>query len=302
MNADATDHREGACDSSAPHRHTSVIPVLLGIAILLLVVMVSADSEAEGETFSVDGVRYEIYSGSIVQISGVDYEQNGLILQEQISYNSKNYYVYAVKQSAFFNSTLISGSLKIHASIVLEKDCFNGCVNLTSLDLKGVTLKEGCFSNCSSLNKIAIQSGVKIMGDAFVDCIGVTDLEINQNSFTNWIDSPFSKINAANRITLCLSDSIDYLPDLMFSGLSEINLFYEGIGRGILQYMASPFENCKLLEEVEMSISLVEIDSRAFYGCLAIEKIVLPETLTSINDMAFANCSNLVDIFSALKS
>ena len=52
------------------------------------------------------------------------------------------------------------------------------------------------------------------------------------------------------------------------------------------------FENCKLLESVQIPGSVVEIGAAAFSGCSALKEVSLPNSVTEINEFVFENCTS----------
>ncbi|MBR7124228.1 MAG: InlB B-repeat-containing protein, partial [Candidatus Methanomethylophilaceae archaeon] len=218
----------------------------MAVVLILLTVSFTTDLGAESETFFVDGIEYEKSYGQSVWISGIRDSVSDLTIDHTITYESTDYVINGVNQFAFLNSELLTGTLTINCSLIINEGAFKGCTKLSSLSISNVILFEDCFSGCISLDSIVINSGVKMKGAPFKECNGLNSLEIYQNSFKDWIESPFKEIKSNHNVSLKLGDSITLLPELLFSGLDSIVLEDSGFGKNLQKLKNSYFLGCNI--------------------------------------------------------
>lgn len=68
------------------------------------------------------------------------------------------------------------------------------------------------------------------------------------------------------------------------------------LSKSIIKIDEKAFENCNLLEIIDLPSSVTQIKDRAFWGCVGLKKITLSENLTTIGLQAFANCENIEEL------
>ena len=260
MAMDVSDPDPDFSESGSSRGRIISLAVLL-VAILFLLIPVSDDVDAE--VFEVDGVIFETKTSSTVLISGVASDKEDWNIPYSIGYDSKNYIIAGVKASAFKDSEKIIGELTITHSLSIESNSFYNCSKLTKISISNAILYENCFSNCLSLTNIDLNSGVRVVGDSFVNCKNVANITLCVTDYTNWIQFPFQHCNIAESVTLDIMDSVTELPVGFFKGLSSISFLNSYVGSGIIKHNYESYEGCELYIPngiLEISKSVTDID------------------------------------------
>jgi len=143
----------------------------------------------------------------------------------------------------------------------IEKNAFNGCTGVSSIELPG-TLKsigESCFENCSNLTSIHIPQQVKAIGSgAFAGCTNLVNITVDENN---------AKYTASD--------------GLLFSNNGKVLNSYPS-AQGIV---------CNLPD------SLTTIGDGSFNGT-AITRLILPENIRTLGMACFVGCDRLSSIVS----
>ena len=137
-----------------------------------------------------------------------------------------------------------------------------------------------------------IPDGIEqIVGDAFANCIGLTDITI-PNSVKRIGLCAFSYCTSLTKITLPNSvKAIEYYAFYSCSNLASISL-----GNSVELIDGHAFEDCISLESIELPNSLVTIGEQAFNGCTNLTSLEIPRNVSSIGDGFTIFCSNMTSI------
>ncbi|MCB5995628.1 leucine-rich repeat domain-containing protein, partial [Flavobacterium psychrophilum] len=84
------------------------------------------------------------------------------VIPETVAYNSKNYIVTAIGESAFVHCNNLT-SVTIPNSVTTIGDyVFGGCFGLTSVTIPNsvITINRGAFAGCSGLTSVTIPNSV----------------------------------------------------------------------------------------------------------------------------------------------
>lgn len=90
-----------------------------------------------------------------------------------------------------------------------------------------------------------------------------------------------------------IPESVDVLPDSMFSGSSYKKITLQ---EGLETIPANLCRNCKKLVEVVIPGSVTQIRKNAFLDCINLKRIVLPDALEEMEENAFAGCRNMKEV------
>lgn len=169
-------------------------------------------------------------------------------------------------------------------------DMFNGCSNLTSIDVSGfktdnVKNTRSMFHNCSSLTNLDLSGfktdNVRDMGSMFSGCSSLTSIDLSSFKTDNVTDM-----------------------SRMFSGCSSLtSLDLSGFKTDNVIDMRYMFYNCSNLTNLDLSsfkTDNVLNMSRMFYGCSNLKSLDLSSFNTySVKkmDFMFRDCSNLTTIY-----
>lgn len=126
-----------------------------------------------------------------------------------------------------YTDSLTTHNITISDVTILGKNCFKGCIGLTSITVpKGVTsIGETCFRGCSSLTSINLPNTITSIGDdCFKDCSGLTSIVI-PNSVVSIGDYCFLECTGLTSITI--SNGVTSIGEDCFkycTGLTSISI------------------------------------------------------------------------------
>ena len=164
---------------------------------------------------------------------------------------------------------------------------FSGCTNLEfNTDFSNVKhFDSKAFDNCEKLLEVTINKDADFNTSTFNNC---TNLVLNISE-----DNPiYRKIDD---IVYNIRDRVIAFVPFNISGKIELPKYVDD-GIELIAISENSFENRKLLKEIVLPNSIVEIYNNAFYNCTGLERIILPDSLTLIGSAAFANCISLSEI------
>ena len=199
------------------------------------------------------------------------------------------------KHAFNFSWEKFTGGVKIPEQVMyIASRTFDGCVELTSVDLSGsvVGIGEDAFWGCEKLNRVLGTDGLEsIGGGAFKGCSSLTEIELPDGleSIGDWAFDGCSSLTGIK-----LPDGLKSIGDLAFYGCSSLKQIklpnrLESIGD-------FAFSDCSSLKEIKLPDGLESIGDRAFNYCSNLQKIEFPNGLESIGDGAFYGCSSLTEI------
>ncbi|EPE9920717.1 leucine-rich repeat domain-containing protein, partial [Flavobacterium psychrophilum] len=169
-------------------------------------------------------------------------------IPETVAYNSKNYIVTAIGESAFVHCNNLT-SVTIPNSVTTIGDyVFGGCFGLTSVTIPNsvITINRGAFAGCSGLTSVTIPNSVTtIRENAFADCSGLTSVTI-PNSVTSIGDYVFGGCYGLTSVTIP----------------NSVTTIKEGT-----------FFNCSGLTSVTIPNSVTAIGEDAFAGCRSLKTV-----------------------------
>lgn len=200
-----------------------------------------------------------------------------------------------LKHAFNFSWEKFTGGVKIPEQVMyIASRTFDGCVELTSVDLSGsvVGIGEDAFSGCEKLNRVLGTDGLEsIGGGAFWYCSNLPKIELPDGleSIGDWAFFGCSSLREIK-----LPDGLKSIGDLAFSGCSNLKEIKLPEGLQSIRYGA--FGGCSSLQKIELPDGLQSIAIAAFDGCSSLTEIKLPDGLKSIGGGAFEGCSSLTEI------
>ncbi len=245
-------------------------------------------SLAEGETFTIDGVTYQVVAPFEVEIgtgksyrSAVDNATTGTItIPETVSYNDATYSVTAIGNYAF-----------------------SGCNQITSINIPNTIAKIGDWacSGCTSLTTVMIPNSIRSIGaGAFDGCENISSIIIPEyvwsiatGSFRGCKNLSSIKVESGNAVY----DSRDNCNAIVNT---SSNLIIQGCKNTVIPNTVkiignNAFYNHEGLTSMTIPNSVTTIYSNAFWGT-GLSAIVIPKTVTDITSAAFSNCKSLSKI------
>lgn len=219
------------------------------------------------------------------------------------------------EKGAFYNCKALSSIIFPPHIERIGYSAFNGCTALSgTLELPNSIKEIGkyAFFDCSGLTGVLrLPDNLELLGEyAFYNCYGFYgDLRI-PNKLTEISPSVFQGCSNMDGI-LTLHNNIRKIEqnafyNCVFTGELKIPIGLQIISKGsfynckfsaiilpegLLGIEQNSFANCsRLLGEIKLPTTLVQLGQSAFSGCSTIETIVIPYDLAVISTKAFYNC------------
>ena len=164
----------------------------------------------------------------------------------------------------------ISGPISIpstlggFAVVDIGRDAFNGCSNITSVEIPSAVTNIGqaAFQMCTGLSSIVVPAGVRAIGHA-----------------------AFNGCNGLGSVTI--EEGISVIGTCSFQGCSALTSI--SLPSSVEEIAHAAFYNCSNLKSVTFNCGIKTIGSNAFEKCGEISEITIPKTVVLIGDRAFAN-------------
>lgn len=200
---------------------------------------------AEAQTFSADGINYEVTSVSeqTCRIVNSPNASGNIRVPMQKRYNEVNYTVTEIEPWAFEGNLNIT-SLSTDGTLCtyIGSYAFRGCENLTSVKLTAnTTVDTFAFRKCSNLMELSMGFGVKMDWFAFGECTSLTSLMIGTECILG--NEVFSGCTKLQKVEIP-DNSCPSIGEKCFAGctsLSEVT-----IGNGVNTILQDAFEECPL--------------------------------------------------------
>lgn len=188
--------------------------------------------------------------------------------------------IVSIGESAFDGSSIQTISFSSNTkSLVLGKNVFKDCANLTELDIPNcVTLiPEGLCYDCTSLLNVTLPEACTFIGQsAFYNCNSLAGVAIPASC------------------TFISSSAFCYCKQLQSVTFGETENSDKTLILG-----TKAFENCDALTTISIPEGCTSIPANAFWSCDSLRSVTIPESCTSISDNVFAYCKSLSQINSS---
>lgn len=281
--------------------------------------------------FEINSISYITTSENTVEVTDGEqrYYMRDVFIPDIVQYNSIEYYVTSVSQSALSNfpvmktvripQSVISIELpfyKIYKSIIaINVDCENS--NFSSIDgvlfNKSFTelisfpsakittsyeipetvklIKPYAFKSCSNLCFVRIPNSVTEIGDyAFFRCERLNYISF-QNSITSIGVGVFEQ-SGLNSIDI--PESVTSIGMSAFKGCCS--LISATLPKALEKIGESAFQNCSNLKYINIPNSLTTISRKVFEGCSSLSSINIPNSIISFEFQSFKDCTSLHSI------
>ncbi|MEB3411391.1 leucine-rich repeat domain-containing protein, partial [Flavobacterium psychrophilum] len=203
------------------------------------------------QTFTANRIKYTVTSSTApftVKVARNANFTGAAEIPEIVTYNSKNYIVTAIGESAF-----------VH------------CNNLTSVTIPNsvTTIGDYVFGACFGLTSVTIPNSVTTIGDyVFGDCFGLTSVTI-PNSVITINRGAFAGCSGLTSVTI--PNSVTSIGDYVFgvcSGLTSVT-----IPNSVTTIKEGTFFHCSGLTSVTIPNSVTAIGEDAFAGCRSLKTV-----------------------------
>lgn len=201
------------------------------------------------------------------------------ILLEKVTIPSS---VVSIGQGAFLNCALLKEFEFPEGLKTIECNAFQDCYSIEEISLPAglTTIEEAAFFGCASLKDIKIPASVESIGDnVFCQCISLEKINVDKNN-KNYSESSGVLFNHDKTLLI-------HCP-------AKVAAF--DIPAGVKVISASAFEDCSLIEKINLPDSVENIGCYAFKNCTSLKKVTVPDKVTSIESCTFLKCSSLEEI------
>jgi len=217
----------------------------------------------------------------------------------------------------------------------VSADAFVGCTNMVAFNLPNTVTNIGAraFKDLKQLTEFAFPTGLAIIGDqSFSNCNGINALSL-PDGLRSIGTRAFQWVSRLTRVDI--PESVESIGGETFYGCTRVRAIslpgdvstvatifpsaynlvteatvvrgdviaslFEGcealanveIKPGVTTIGTQAFKDCSALVTVEMSSELTAIGAQAFMGCSALTTIGIPSGVTTLGSEAFRGCSNL---------
>ncbi|WP_034097300.1 leucine-rich repeat protein [Flavobacterium psychrophilum] len=215
-------------------------------------------------------------------------------IPETVAYNSENYAVTAIGESAFEHCNNLTSVTIPNSATSIGRYAFVGCSGLISVTIPNsvTTIGDEAFADCSGLTSVTIPNSVTdIENSAFFSCSGLTSVTI-PNSVTTIGDGSFAECSGLTSVTI--PNSVTTIGEGSFAGCSGLTSVtipnsVTSIGRGA-------FSSCSGLTSVTIPNSVTAIGEGAFFSCSDLTSVTIPNSVTAIGNYAFEKCRSLTTV------
>ncbi|MCB6066461.1 leucine-rich repeat domain-containing protein [Flavobacterium psychrophilum] len=178
------------------------------------------------QDFTANHIRYTITSSEAPFTAKVarNPDFSGVaVIPEIVTYNSENYIVTAIGESAFFSCQGLTSVNVGNFVRSIGKNAFALCSNLTSITIPNNTVTsigDAAFERCSGLTSVTIPNSVTTIGEgSFAECSGLTSVTI-PNSVTTIGDEAF--YNCEDLTSITIPNSVTSIGIYAFAGCSSL--------------------------------------------------------------------------------
>ncbi|MCB6092167.1 leucine-rich repeat protein [Flavobacterium psychrophilum] len=243
------------------------------------------------QDFTANGIKYTVTSSTApftVKVARNANFTGAAEIPETVAYNSENYAVTAIGESAFEHCNNLTSVTIPNSATTIGKDSFVGCSGLISVTIpNSVTdIENGAFFSCSGLTSITIPNSVTVIRrGVFSACSGLISVTI-PNSVTAIENFAFfgcfglTSVTIPNSVTAIGKDSF-----VGCSGLRTVNC-----------HITSPLViNKNVFDNVTQSNCALNVPTgtQAVYQAAAVWKDFSPISGSLLSNHSFAIESNL---------
>ncbi|EPE9919957.1 leucine-rich repeat domain-containing protein [Flavobacterium psychrophilum] len=246
------------------------------------------------QTFTANRIKYTVTSSTApftVKVARNANFTGAAEIPETVAYNSENYAVTAIGESAFEDCNNLTSVTIPNSVTTIGNYTFSDCPDLTSVTIPNSVTSIGdyVFGGCSGLTSVTIPNSVTSIGDeAFFNCSGLTSVTI-PNSVITINRGAFAGCSGLTSVTI--PNSVTSIGDYVFGGCSGLTSVT--IPNSVTTIKQGTFFNCSGLTSVTIPNSVTDIENRAFFSCSGLTSVTIPNSVTAIGENAFAGCSSL---------
>ena len=268
-----------------------------------LVVAAKEEDNTEAPTYRV--VAYTYVNGNKVILTQYDlvtdavekdWEDKGYTPISSFEYELVGTHVYLKNFIGDETEIKLAPSYKIGNNVYkvtrILDECFEGS-DITSIEMSDSITNIGveAFKNCSSLSKVTLPENLEaIYNGVFMNCTALKSIDFPVNM--TYLGS-YAFYNTG--LTYAdVSDNIYYIGLYCFAECKDLQNV--DLSKSLLKVNNNTFENCVKLESVEIPDNVFSINDYAFNGCTSLTSISINKNTYMIGNYAFANCPNILEV------
>lgn len=159
--------------------------------------------------------------------------------------------------------------------------------------IKGTTIPDYTFYNCTDLTSITIPDGITSIGDyAFSGCTGLTSVEI-PDSVTSIGEHAFD--GCTGLTTVKISDNVTEIGDYAFLNcpVESATMPASAIKSVQKDYLTTVTITSG---DIPYRAFLTQIDSYSYRTCTSLTSVIIADNVTSIGEEAFSDCDGLISV------
>jgi hypothetical protein len=133
---------------------------------LLLILTLFATNTLFAQTFTDNGIKYEVISPTSVMVQDNRNFSGAAIIPSSVTNVSITYSVDSIAISAFLNNSTLTSVIIPNSVKGIGFQAFRSCTNLSSVSLPNslITIGDGAFHLCTNLKSINLPNSVKTIG------------------------------------------------------------------------------------------------------------------------------------------
>ena len=251
---------------------------------------------------------YEFYDWRMDGEEGEKVDYNTQIIDDMTIYVRTNYTKFKLIGAELqgYNGEQPKGRIILPKEVeVIKLGCFQGCYNLTNVDLSPCSnlneIESSAFFNCTKLKSVNLKNCNKITSignHAFYCCSNFEGIDLSACTKLNKIGIyAFYGCSTLKFVNLSNCVELTSIENNVFSGCTSLKVLNLNNCAEIAFIGDDTFTNCTRIERIDLSActKLQTIGSSAFLYCSGLKRINLSNchNITNIGASAFNGCSNL---------
>lgn len=182
----------------------------------------------------------------------------------------------------------------LHEGITnLPAACFNGCVNIETLDMSFIEtdyLCDGAFANCKNLKTVLLPEGICEFGEYCFYGSGILEVSIPED--VTYL--PLRTFMNCDKLETVEFNNVEEIGEYCFTNASSLK---EAVAPYVCYTDICSFMNCSSLETVEFSEDMSDYYEYTYAGCTSLKSINITDSMENIYNYVFLDTYSLEEIY-----